>query len=65
MSLKDIEKLANKSNILKFDIDRKLSKHLNKLLSLHKDDPFFSQKYLAFQKLQPIFNDINNDDNVF
>jgi hypothetical protein len=45
MSLKDIEKLANKSNILKFDIDAKLSKHLNKLLSNKKDDEFFNARY--------------------
>ena len=38
MSLRDIEKLSNAKNILKFDLDRKLSKHLNFLLSNRKED---------------------------
>ena len=50
MTLRDFEKLANKANILKFDIDLKLSNHLNKLLTSHKDDNFFNSKYQAFLK---------------
>lgn len=53
MSLRDIEKLSTAKNILKFDLDRKLSKHLNKLLSNRKDDPFFNKKYQAYLKNQP------------
>lgn len=53
MSLRDIDRLSNAKNILKFDLDRKLSKHLNKLLSLRKDDPYFNDKYLAHMRKQP------------
>lgn len=45
MSLKEIEKISNEKNILKFDIDSKLSKHLNTLLSNRKDDQFFNGRY--------------------
>lgn len=45
MTLRDFEQLADKSNILKFDIDAKLSKHLNRMLVHRKDDPFFSHRY--------------------
>lgn len=60
MSLKDIEKLANKNNILKFDIDKKLSKHLNRILSMmHKDDSYYFQKYQAFLRLNPEEKQVN------
>jgi len=45
MSLRDFESLANRNNILKFDIESKLSKHLNRMLVHRKDDPFFSHRY--------------------
>ncbi len=48
MTLRDFEQLANKSNILKFDIDAKLSKHLNRMLVNRKDDPFFSHRYHVY-----------------
>ena len=44
MSLRDFEQLATKENILKFDIDSVLSRHLNRMLVNRKDDPFFAHK---------------------
>lgn len=48
MTLRDFEQLATKDNILKFDMDTKLSKHLNRMLVHRKDDPFFSHRYQVY-----------------
>ncbi|TNV72781.1 hypothetical protein FGO68_gene904 [Halteria grandinella] len=50
MTLRDFEQLADKSNILKFDIDSKLSKHLNRMLVNRKDDPFFQHRYQVYMR---------------
>lgn len=53
MSLSEIEKISSLNNILKFDLDSKLSKHLNKLLLNRKDDEFLQGKYMAYMKNHP------------
>jgi hypothetical protein len=53
MTLRDFDQLADKRNILKFDMDSKLSKHLNRML-IQKKDPFFNHRYQVYmrQKLE-------------
>ena len=50
MTLRDFEQLANKDNIMKFDIQKKLSKHLNRLLVTRKDDPFFTHMHQVYMR---------------
>jgi len=45
MSLKDFEQLATKKNIWKFDVESQLSKHLNRILLIRKDDPFLTHRH--------------------
>lgn len=48
MTLKDFEQLATKKNILKFDIETQLSKHLNRILLIRKDDPFLTHRHQVY-----------------
>jgi hypothetical protein len=50
MTLRDFDQLADKSNILKFNMDAKLSKYLNRILVMRKDDPFFSHRYNVYMR---------------
>ncbi len=52
MSLREFEQLASKNNINKFDIDAKLSKNLNRMLLMKKDDPYLSHKHQVYLKKQ-------------
>jgi hypothetical protein len=45
MSLKDFEQLATNKNIWKFDVESQLSKHLNRILLIRKDDPFLTHRH--------------------
>lgn len=50
MTLRDFDQLADKGNILKFNMDAKLSKHLNRMLVMRKDDPFYSHRYNVYMR---------------